>query len=558
MACNDSASSCTPGQQETCGCPGGGEGVQVCKADGTFDACQCDAGGANQGAGGPGGTGTGTGGDGVGGDGQGGMQAQCAPAAIEDCYEGPSGTENVGPCVGGTRICQNDGTWGACMGQVLPAGEDCQTPADEDCDGATPACAAPWVIALGESSYVLKTATDPAGNIFILGTFDTTVVFGGGNVLTDVGVPDVFVAKLSSDGSPQWSFQLGDPVDAVEAFELPVDGSGNAYVTVGFGRNPTFLGQSIQAEGDRDIAVMKRLPNGNLDWLNTEYAEGLAIDNDGNLVIALYHQDTMYIGGPDLLNGAAFAVAKLAPDGSHIFNKNLFAQNGVYVGVTVDPVTNDILLAGGYNGTVDLGMGPVTSSIDGKLLLLRLAENGDVLDYRATGGVAQVDIAHILVFDNGDHLLAIKYYGGSLDIGQPSPTPQQGYSYDWVLARIDPAEQVTWLNHYYAPVLNSFTLNLQPIVMTSTEKLKIAGFSGGPFDLGGGQITDASFVLSVGSDGTYLAQDVYPNQSVFYTLALANDGVPLVGGVYYGTPTLAGMMLPQSNAGRGFIARLVP
>ncbi|MGM0577009.1 MAG: lamin tail domain-containing protein [Myxococcota bacterium] len=54
--------------------------------------------------------------------------------ASTPCYEGPDGTEGVGICEGGDRVCQ-DGNTGACEGQVLPRTETCADSRDEDCDG---------------------------------------------------------------------------------------------------------------------------------------------------------------------------------------------------------------------------------------------------------------------------------------------------------------------------------------------------------------------------------------------------------------------------------------
>lgn len=82
---------------------------------------------------------------GLGGDGGagGGVVTFCTPNEVEDCaYTGPANTENVGPCVSGTRTCLGDGSaFGACMGEVLPATENCATATDENCDGQTPPCA---------------------------------------------------------------------------------------------------------------------------------------------------------------------------------------------------------------------------------------------------------------------------------------------------------------------------------------------------------------------------------------------------------------------------------
>jgi len=59
---------------------------------------------------------------------------ECAPGEIAACYEGPAGTEGVGPCVPGLSTCTADGQNGPCIGQVLPLGESCNG-IDDDCDG---------------------------------------------------------------------------------------------------------------------------------------------------------------------------------------------------------------------------------------------------------------------------------------------------------------------------------------------------------------------------------------------------------------------------------------
>ncbi len=50
-----------------------------------------------------------------------------------NCYSGPSGTENKGPCRSGVQTCIG-GQWGLCQGQVLPTKEICNNQ-DDDCDG---------------------------------------------------------------------------------------------------------------------------------------------------------------------------------------------------------------------------------------------------------------------------------------------------------------------------------------------------------------------------------------------------------------------------------------
>ena len=64
------------------------------------------------------------------------IEGMCQPGAVEDCYTGYEGTEGVGPCVGGTRLCGEGGVWGACDGEVVPSGETCADGIDNNCNGA--------------------------------------------------------------------------------------------------------------------------------------------------------------------------------------------------------------------------------------------------------------------------------------------------------------------------------------------------------------------------------------------------------------------------------------
>lgn len=66
--------------------------------------------------------------------------SDCTPGKTRKCeYQGPDGSENVGPCKAAISTCQDDGTWGNCEGEVLPvyeAGQElCTNGIDDDCDG---------------------------------------------------------------------------------------------------------------------------------------------------------------------------------------------------------------------------------------------------------------------------------------------------------------------------------------------------------------------------------------------------------------------------------------
>jgi len=65
---------------------------------------------------------------------------KCKPGKTRQCeYQGPEGTEGVGPCKAAVSTCKEDGTWGKCEGAVEPILENtnelCSNGIDDDCDG---------------------------------------------------------------------------------------------------------------------------------------------------------------------------------------------------------------------------------------------------------------------------------------------------------------------------------------------------------------------------------------------------------------------------------------
>ena len=114
---------CYEGPPETLGVGACAEGIRLCER-GAFGACiaavgpeaeSCNA--ADDDC------------DGFADEGDGGA------AFTASCYDGPEGTDGVGLCQAGGRLCL-EGVLGACADQVLPATEICDT-ADNDCNGQT-------------------------------------------------------------------------------------------------------------------------------------------------------------------------------------------------------------------------------------------------------------------------------------------------------------------------------------------------------------------------------------------------------------------------------------
>ncbi len=112
--------------------------------------------------------------------------------ATRPCYDGPSGTENVGICKDGTQTCTN-GMWGQCTGEVLPAPWQpsfCCDAVDHECNGVigcfnlfqciTAACC--------QSSCDAGGGLDP-GCVCMTGTGDTATCPQGDHYVHKGGIP---------------------------------------------------------------------------------------------------------------------------------------------------------------------------------------------------------------------------------------------------------------------------------------------------------------------------------------------------------------------------------
>lgn len=60
---------------------------------------------------------------------------ECPPGTERSCFGGEPTRASKGTCHAGTQTCGAQGTWGTCLGQVLPKAIDACDGTDEDCDG---------------------------------------------------------------------------------------------------------------------------------------------------------------------------------------------------------------------------------------------------------------------------------------------------------------------------------------------------------------------------------------------------------------------------------------
>ncbi|MBW2736660.1 MAG: hypothetical protein JRH20_30090 [Deltaproteobacteria bacterium] len=160
-----------------------------------------------------------------------------------------------------------------------------------------------WQRALGGSSndFAYGVAADNNGNITVTGYF-TDMAELGSSVITSRGVSDIFVTHFTADGTHRWQKALGGTFSDVGT-SLVVDGQGNITITGYFTDTAELGGGSVTSQGLADIFVTGFTSDGVHRWqralggTSTDRGNKVAVDSEGNVIIAGTFKDTADLGG---------------------------------------------------------------------------------------------------------------------------------------------------------------------------------------------------------------------------------------------------------------------
>jgi hypothetical protein len=456
-----------------------------------------------------GGAGGGGGAGGMGGAGGSGGTGVCVPGGAAPCYSGPEGTENKGICAGGTKTCNAGGTgYGVCVGEVAPKVEDCATPEDEDCDGLSPACKGSllWAKRFGDASLQTgkSIAVDAGGNVVVTGTFAGTTDFGGGLEMC-AGAGDIFIVELDPSGGYRWSKSFGDASNQTGE-SVATDGSGNIFFTGDLSGSTNFGGGLLSSAGGVDIVVAKLGPDGTHLWskrfgdAGDQYGASVTADLQGNVLLAGRNEGSVNFGGGVLTNPTSGA-----PGGGAIFVAKL------------DPSGKHLWSKQFGDGSDQYG-DAVAADAQGNVFVL--AEGGGSVDF---GGGALVSKGGLDVFlakldPTGKHLWSKRFGDAAIQYGGGIATDVHGNVFvlmsgegtvdfgggslasvgglDVFLAELDPEGNHLWSKRFGDASDQMGT----GVAISQGAELLVTGYFGGQISFGGGVLG------SVGSNDIFLSK----------------------------------------------------
>jgi hypothetical protein len=414
----------------------------------------------------------------------------------------------------------------------------------------------------------IRTMTaDPAGNLYVAGTFTNSVDFDPGPgtaVLTNTGLSDSFLAKYTAAGALLWAGQLDaslwgltvDPAGAIVA-------TGDFFGTTDFDLGP---GASTLTTGTGSSCfVVKYTPNGGLVWAGQLGGQAASVSGQA---VAVDDVGDIYVGGSqgrgiaDLDPGpgtflventgdrSRATVTKLTSAGDLVwarhFANDLTTSTGVVYALGVDAAHN-VYAGGRFQHRVDFDPGPGTNYVttsaasDWDAYAVQLTAGGDFGYVVHMASTSNESVSELTVDADGTAYVVGNFNWTMTIDATAGDTTLGSNGADGFVLRLDPAGALDWARGFGSTGYD----DLRAVVRDDADGLYLAGaFSGTvDFDPGPGvqTLTAAGetdgLVLRLRTDGTFRSAWGFGGTATDYgvALALVPDGQVAVAGDFFGT-----------------------
>ena len=294
------------------------------------------------------------------------------------------------------------------------------------------------------SDHGRAVATDSSGNIYIAGSFTGYVKFaadfGGEEPKISSGNTDIFVTKISANGTHEWTKRIGGAGND-GASGIAVDAHDNVYVAGYFEKTVDFRADfggeetKISYGDTTDIFVTRIDASGTYGWTkriggeDNDKASGIAVDADDNVYIAGSFRGEFdfaddFAGEPD--QGASHGdedifITMLTADGDYGWSRRMGGAGAdAACAVAVDS-SGGIYVTGYFEQTVDFradfgGNNTKTSAGKQDIFITKVSPDGTYAWSRRMGGVYD-DYGLGITVNQADVVYMTGFFTGSVNFG---------------------------------------------------------------------------------------------------------------------------------------------
>jgi hypothetical protein len=407
---------------------------------------------------------------------------------------------------------------------------------------------------------------DTAGNVYAVGVFHGTMIVDGVAV-SSAGGSDAFIAKYSPSGSLLWIRRDGGSGNDA-AISVALDPSGSLVVGGRFSGVASLGGSSLASAGGLDSYVAKYTSAGSHVWSRryggslNDTIYGVATDTAGNAVVTGYFSGSVNFGAgtctvPFQTDQDAFLL-KLSSSGIPVW-VNCFANTAAEIGqgVATDP-SNNVLLAGWFNGRIDLGGGYLQSTgVSQDVFVAKFTSSGTHVWSRSAGS-DENDVAYDVASDSSGNVLVAGVFEGAVSFGG-STLSSYGGSADGFVVQYSSSGSHRWSRAIGGPdddVASALSVD-------AARRVVAVGSFRESMSLGGVQLSSVgdrdAYVVRYSSGGTIDWVDRSGGAGDDRGSAVAtSDSAIAAGGTFNGTGVFGGRVLTSSGLSDGFAYQSVP
>lgn len=301
---------------------------------------------------------------------------------------------------------------------------------------------------------------DANGNVFITGFYSSSTITFDTYALSSPGIDNIFLVKYDAAGNVLWARSAGGSSYDI-GYGVITDPSGNAYITGGFQSSAAVFGSdTIGSFGSYDIFLAKYDANGNELWVRgtggsgVDVSKGVSTDASGNAIITgSFSSGSIYFESTTLtLSGSSYTdmfVAEYDAWGNALWAKNAVGNSYDY-GYSVCTDASDNVFVTGYFRSATLVFYTTTltnSNVSGSMydiFVAKYSPYGNLIWAKSAGESSGDDIGQGVSVGAGGSVFFTGYFQSpSITFGSTTLTNTSS-SADIVVAKYDAAGNVLW------------------------------------------------------------------------------------------------------------------
>jgi len=287
-----------------------------------------------------------------------------------------------------------------------------------------------------------------------------------------------------------------------------------------------------------------------------QVVNSVAVDGAGAVVVAGGFQGTVDFGGGSLASAGSYDlfVVKLGSDAQHFWSKR-FGDAGLQAsGVVATGPAEEIVIGGNFDGTLNFGGGDLVEVNNVDAYAAKLDASG-THSWSLQFGNGYTQSVEDVVLDAAGNVYITGTFNGTLNLGGASLS--SAGSSDVFVAKLSPSGAHLWSKRFGS----SATESAHALGIDGSGNVIVSGTASGDVDFGGGVLPAAGnldvFLLKLNTAGTHIWSRLFGDAELQAPMDLAVDstGSLILTGIFQGQIDFGGGALNCAGAPDLFVAK---